>query len=397
MELNTIEVREKLLKDFSNLISKQSFPHAILLNSSQSDDLLNIALIIAQALLCEKNNQYKQNQNSVSLFGGGEASLPKESKLPCGQCDSCLKVKKSIHLDLHFLFPTFTIGSSPKIDKKNLSSLWRGFLETNTFLSLVSFSDYLNSEGKNPHIPVERIEEFIKINQFKSYEGICKVSIIWLPEYLGHNANKILKLIEEPPPKSYFIFVTEEKDLILKTLLSRLRIFEIPALENEWIEKLFEDTTLNLSEFEKIIFTHISQKSVLKGSHFLKMLESDIFNFTFEWIASFYKNKFSALDKSVKAIQSLKKNQQVLMLEILNDLFEYFYVYDKNSKTEEPLLFNLLQQIAKELSYEQYIEIQNQIQKTTYYLKRNANTSIVFYSLGLKISTIVNQNYILTI
>jgi DNA polymerase-3 subunit delta' len=82
--------------------------------------------------------------------------------------------------------------------------------------------------------------DIIRKLNLKTFESEYKVLVMWMPEYLGNEGNKLLKLIEEPPPNTLFILVAENESLILPTILSRTQLIKIPALSTEEIASALE-------------------------------------------------------------------------------------------------------------------------------------------------------------
>ena len=65
--------------------------------------------------------------------------------------------------------------------------------------------------------------------------------IVWLPEKLNEVcANKLLKLLEEPPDKTIFLLVSEEPDTILQTIQSRTQRFNIHGIKEHEISKVLQ-------------------------------------------------------------------------------------------------------------------------------------------------------------
>ena len=168
----------------------------------------------------------------------------------CGKCASCIKMLKLIHPDLHFFFPTKGAKSSSKDH----------FLE---FQKILKQNPYINKNDwyKNHKITskgdikVRDAKIINKIINLKAYEGAYKVFIIWLPETMNLiTSNKLLKHLEEPSQNTLFIFISENSDILLPTIISRLQIKtfkqietiemltslrkEYPELEDVFIEKI---------------------------------------------------------------------------------------------------------------------------------------------------------------
>src|SRR5450756_1447606 len=72
--------------------------------------------------------------------------------------------------------------------------------------------------------------EIIKKLSLKTFESDFKIMILWLPEKMHQaTANKLLKMIEEPPEKTLFLLISEEPDKVIPTILSRCQLVKIPS------------------------------------------------------------------------------------------------------------------------------------------------------------------------
>ena len=137
----------------------------------------------------------------------------------CGECSHCRKVKKLVHPDLHFVYPV--IGSD-----KTSEDFWPQFRELllkHPWFNLNQWLQHLDSENKQANIPAKECALILQKMSLKPFESPNKVLIIWLPEYLGKDGNRLLKLLEEPPGHTYIFAVTRNKHKILNTILSRWR------------------------------------------------------------------------------------------------------------------------------------------------------------------------------
>ena len=156
----------------------------------------------------------------------------------CGICSGCTKAQQLIHPDIHFSYPTVTKKAGEKPVATDFINEWRGFIKQNPYGNLFDWIEQIkekeNSQGK---ITAEECNDIIRKLSLKSFESEYKILIMWMPEYLGAEGNKLLKLIEEPPPNTLFILVTENESLILPTIVSRCQLIKIPALEIKDIEE----------------------------------------------------------------------------------------------------------------------------------------------------------------
>ena len=151
----------------------------------------------------------------------------------CGVCPSCKKYMSLTHPDLHFVFPTAT---TKKVDKNPESDLfiteWREYLtECQGYTDLSDWFVKLDIENKQGIINVRDAATIMRKLSFKAYESEYKVAIIWMAEKLNaQSANKLLKLIEEPPEKTLFILIAEHQEELLTTIRSRCVLTKIPKL-----------------------------------------------------------------------------------------------------------------------------------------------------------------------
>src|SRR6267154_2046204 len=115
---------------------------------------------------------------------------------------------------------------------------WREFIKLapygNSFDWIEMIKEKENSQGK---ITAEECNDIIRRLNLKSFESEYKILIMWMPEMLGTEGNKLLKLIEEPPPNTLFILVAENESLVLPTIVSRCQLIKIPALETKDVEE----------------------------------------------------------------------------------------------------------------------------------------------------------------
>ena len=148
------------------------------------------------------------------------------------------KLSELKHPDLHFLFPT---AANKDIKSKASSVLfmkeWREFVGGEPYGNLFDWYLKLGVENKQGKIGTDDVEDLVKKMSLKSYEGGWKVAVIWMAEKLNQIAtNKLLKLIEEPPKNTLFIFICEREGALLDTLVSRCQISKLQPISNNEIE-----------------------------------------------------------------------------------------------------------------------------------------------------------------
>ncbi len=210
------EVKNKLIRS----VRDNRIAHAQLFTGPEGTGKLMLAIAYAQYISCQNRGENDS----------------------CGVCPSCHKFEKLIHPDLHFVFP---VNETKKKDDDEKSASrqsdafirqWREAILSNPYISESQWYETIGLENKLGIINTAESSEVIKKLSLKSFEADYKTMIIWLPERMHINAsNRLLKLIEEPPPKTLFLLITENMGALLSTILSRTQIVKILPLKREEI------------------------------------------------------------------------------------------------------------------------------------------------------------------
>ena len=213
MRFSEVAGQADLKQQLVQSVAEQRVPHAQLFHGPQGSGALALALAYATYLSC----QDRQEDDS------------------CGGCPSCVKYDRLIHPDLHFVFPVFTTKSVKKDPvSDDFIAEWRNALLESPYITPNQWYSYIGMENKQGSIIKRESEEIMKKLQLKSYESDFKVMIIWMPEKMNQTAsNKLLKLIEEPPPMTIFLLVPEDTGPMLPTILSRTQMIRVPRIGKE--------------------------------------------------------------------------------------------------------------------------------------------------------------------
>lgn len=192
------------LHQLRQMAAADRLPHANLLLAPPGGGGLPAALAVAKLLLCE-------NRQGT----GGDTA--------CGACRACRKTKGCVHPDFHFTFPT--VGS--KMTSDPFLPQWREALQERPYQEANDWLQRIGAENKQGNITREACANILKKLNLKIFEGRYKIMLIWLPEYLGNEGNRLLKMIEEPPENTVFFLVAERAELILNTILSRCQLTKL--------------------------------------------------------------------------------------------------------------------------------------------------------------------------
>jgi len=247
MRFSEVAGHADLKQQLVQSVAEQRVPHAQLFHGPQGSGSLALALAYATYLSC----QDRQAEDS------------------CGSCHSCLKFDRLIHPDLHFVFPVFTTKSVKKDPvSDDFIAEWRMALLESPYITPNQWYSYIGMENKQGSIIKRESEEIMRKLQLKSYESDYKVMIIWMPEKMNQTAsNKLLKLIEEPPPMTIFLLVPEDTGPMLPTILSRTQLIRVP--------RIAEEDLLNALKKKHQVSDEILQSAVkISGGNYVKAEES---------------------------------------------------------------------------------------------------------------------------
>ncbi|MDX9946109.1 MAG: DNA polymerase III subunit delta [Bacteroidales bacterium] len=206
MKFSDIPGQRETIDRLISTVKSERVSHAQLFTGPEGCGNLALALAYARYVSCE-------NRSGVDS---------------CGTCKSCVKYEKMIHPDLHFVFPVVKKDTDPVSDK--FIDKWREFAAVSPYFSLTKWLNYIGAGNAQGLIFTSEAAEILRKLTLKSYESDFKVMIIWLPEKMHQvTANKLLKLIEEPPEKTLFLLVSDEPDKIVPTIISRCQLVRIPS------------------------------------------------------------------------------------------------------------------------------------------------------------------------
>ncbi|NMC37332.1 MAG: DNA polymerase III subunit delta [Bacteroidales bacterium] len=210
MRFSEIPGQKEIIGKLVNTVNQGRVSHAQLFAGPEGCGSLAIALAYAQFVSCEDR-------------------LPGDS---CGKCKSCIKYEKLIHPDLHFVFPVIKDKRSNEPVSDNYIEQWRDFVKQSPYFSLNNWLDSIEVGNAQGLIFASEASEIIRKLSLKTFESDYKILILWLPEKMHiSTANKLLKLIEEPPEKTLFILVSEEPDKIIPTIASRCQMVKVPSFK----------------------------------------------------------------------------------------------------------------------------------------------------------------------
>ncbi len=146
-------------------------------------------------------------------------------------------LEKMEHPDLHFTYPTIKLPSMSTEHKPvsdDFAREWHELIMQGPYFTMDQWMQAMGGENQQAIITAGESDDLVRKLSLKSSQGGYKVSIIWLPERMNTEcANKLLKLIEEPPQQTVFIMVCEEPDKLLETIRSRVQRIDVKKIDDE--------------------------------------------------------------------------------------------------------------------------------------------------------------------
>lgn len=355
-------------------------PHAQLFVAAEGSGALPMAIAYAQYLLCG---------NSEGENTSGDAA-----------CN--LKFDHFSHPDLHFAFP---VATTSKIKRHPVSASfmdeWRLFLKEQPHGNLFDWYQALGIENKQGQIGVDEAHDIIKSLALKSYEGGYKIMLIWMAEKMNlASANKLLKLIEEPPKKTLFILITEDEEQIIQTIRSRCQVLHFPPLASRVIQHELMERGLSENEAAKI--AHQVQGNFNKA---LDLIRKDSEDLTFEkwfilWVRSAFKakgNKAAIHDLihwSEQVASTGRENQKQFLQYCINVFRQALLL---NYNTRELVYMEMedkgfqLHKFAPFVHGGNIMGITTALQNAIYHIERNGNAKIILTDLSMELTRLLHK------
>lgn len=189
--------------------------HALMFLGPEGSGNLALALAFAQYIACPNRSESDS----------------------CGACPTCKKMDQHQFADLHYTFPFFNKSEgSEKTTCNDWLTPWRAHLRLSPYTTIEDWRNEITEDNKQLIMSVYEAGNIIQHLALKSYEGGYKFQVIWMAEYLKTDtANKLLKIVEEPPEKTIFLFVANSLENILQTILSRVQVVHVPKVDDDSI------------------------------------------------------------------------------------------------------------------------------------------------------------------
>ena len=365
------EVKEKLVQ----LVTNNRLSHALLFLGKEGSGALQLASALAQYIVCE---------NKISDS--------------CGTCPSCKKAAALMHPDIHYSFPTITKTGIDKPVCNDFIEEWRSFNKDNPYGNVYDWLQTLEAENKQGNITAHECEDILHKLNLKSFESGYKILIQWMPEYLGNAGNKLLKLIEEPPAQTLFILVAEDESKILPTILSRTQLIKINRVATKDVQSWLIDG-LSVPKEKAISIAPLAQGNLREAMQLLHHGDENWQDLLRDWLNAIIKNGPGAQVKWVDEMSKIGREKQKQFIAYFIHLLSISIRISNNEIPHDigENEIDFAQRLLKLADTSQIQSMVEELDKSIYYIERNANPKMLFMALSIKFYHIIKDKMVILI
>ena len=375
MKFSDVIGQEEAINRLRQLVEEQRVPSTMMLCGPSGCGKMALAMAFASYLLGERD---------------GEKSLLSD---PMAIRNAEAMLKNWEHPDLHFTYPVIKpagVSADHKMISDDFTREWHEMIAESQYFFIDNWLAKMDAANQQAIIGAGESDELTRKMSLKSSQGGYKVSIIWLPERMNAEcANKLLKLLEEPPHQTVFIMVSEEPELLLDTIKSRTQRIDIKKIDDDAIEKaLTERRGLDQDVAHRI--------ARIANGNWMRALENlDAGNENRQFLDMFimlmrlsYQRNIKELKKwSEIASTNYGREKQRRMLNYFSRMVRENFMYNFQQAelcymTQEEEDFS--SKFARFMNEANVIEISELLQKARRDIGQNANGKIVFFDLALQ-------------
>lgn len=400
MEFPSVIGQHEVQQQLRQMVEQNRLSHALMFLGGEGTGALPLAIGFGQYVV-----SYPQQKRAVvhvaDLFGGTSPLPPAEPEPAAVFPGFDKKALDLVHPDLHFSYPVIkrnTEKDSPPVSA-DWATEWRAFYKSNPYGNLFDWLQYIKAENKQGNITARECNEIIHKLSLKPFESRYKVLVMWMPEMLGAEGNRLLKLIEEPPPDTLFIFVAEKEDRILPTILSRCQLVRVPPLKDE-------DIALALEKQQGLEPEKARQIALVSNGNFhdaIELLQHHEENWNVilrDWLnATLMRtvggtNPYATQNKIVADLSVLGREKQKQLLQYFLQLIEQslrLKLIGESYLNLPPQEAEFALRLNKIAGPSTLGALASLLEDATYYVERNANPKLLFHSLSLKMRYIINE------
>lgn len=314
----------------------------------------------------------------------------------CGHCPSCVKFNALAHPDLHFVFPIVAKKEKKKEVCDDYLPEWRAFLQGNPYFGLDQWLEAMDAGNSQALIYSKESDEILRKLNLKIYEAEYRVLMVWLPEKLHPTcANKLLKLIEEPPMRTVILMVSEQPDFILGTILSRAQRIPLPPIDDIALAEALKSRFSLLAEDAQQI-AHLASGNYLKAVEAISLSKEN--QFYLEQFKGMMRNSWARNVKGMKEMADLLagigRERQKHFLAYCQHLIRENFIYrfqapDMTYMNYEETTFSV--KFSPFVNERNVFDIMDQLDLAARHIEQNVNAKMVFFDLSLQLTVLIKR------
>ena len=386
------------------MVHQNRLSHALLFLGKEGSGVLPLALAFAQYVSLQPSAD--ADKAGASLFGEEPTPVQPTVHQTTDEADAWMekqaafgKASKYIHPDVHYTYPVIPKKSGDKPVSTDYITEWREFIRMYPYGNAFDWLQFIGAENKQGNITADECNDIMRKLSLKSFESQYKILVIWMPEYLGKEGNKLLKLIEEPPPNTLFILAAENEEQILATILSRCQLVKIPRPETDDIQQALM-VRANVDATKARQTAGIAEGNYREALQLLQHAEEDWQGLLREWLNATLKGGPVAQLKWIDEVNKLGREKQKQFLRYFNHLLEQsirIRVMGADSIALPDNEKDFAQRLNKIASVSQQQVIIEELDKAAYYIERNANGKMLFHALTIKLLHIIQDKALILV
>jgi DNA polymerase-3 subunit delta' len=314
----------------------------------------------------------------------------------CGECPACKKNDKLVHPDVHFAFP---VSATKKYKAKDVISInflseWRNFVIQDPYNNSSGWNNYFGGENKQLNISRQESREIIKNLSLKPFEGLYKIMIIWLPEYMHPaSASALLKILEEPTQNTVFLLVSNDETKILSTILSRTQIVQIRPFSDEEIKNLLINQHF-IEEERASQIAHLVDGNINEALRLAREVEDDSHRMFRDWMRLCYVGDLIELTNWTEKFNMMNNVAKQTLFQYGLSMMREALIASNNELKLSRLMgeeLEFIKRFSQFLTLESIEQISDVLNEAYYHIERNAHAKILFLSVSLKIYEIFQK------
>ena len=365
MDFNEVIGQEEAKQRLETMLRENRIPHALMLCGPRGAGMLPLALAFACRLLTQDDT---------------DAAM----------------LRSWAHPDLHFSLPVYKKKSTDHPVTDDYICEWRELLQKKLYFEVEDWLEAIKAEKQQIVHYVSESDALTQKLQLKANRGGRRVVLMWLPErMMTQTANKLLKLIEEPPHETYFLLVSEDPEQVLGTIQSRTQRLQIPALEEHEVSEALQ-RNMGLQEAEANVVAHVAQGSYTAA---LKRIEAGneeqvFFDLFVQLMRLSYMRRIKDMRAWSVTVAEMGREKQKRLLEYCQRLLRENFMYNFN---RPELVYEMTDEAAFSVNFARFINernvipIMDELSLCQRDIEQNVNPKMVFFDFALKMIVLLIQ------